>query len=77
MIFLAYCLSALKHVNELFSSGPPMEYNGQLSSSQGASSPPLLGQHTCNVAETVLGYSKDKIDNLLQNNVLKQSDATF
>ena len=54
-----------------------MEYNGQLSSSQVASSPPLLGQHTCEVAETVLGYSKEKIDSLLQNNVLKQSDATF
>lgn len=76
-MFLTYNLSTLKHVNDLFSSGPPVEYNGQLTSSQVASSPPLLGQHTCEVAETVLGYSKEKIDSLLQNNVLKQSDATF
>ena len=76
-MFLTYYLSTLKHVNDLFSSGPPVEYNGQLSSSRVASSPPLLGQHTCEVAETVLGYSKEKIDSLLQNNVLKQSDATF
>ena len=76
-MFLTYYLSTLKHVNDLFSSGPPVEYNGQLSSSQVASSPPLLGQHTCEVAETVLGYSKEKIHSLLQNNVLKQSDATF
>lgn len=76
-MFLTYYLSTLKHVNDLFSSGPPVEYNGQLSSSQVASSPPLLGQHTCEVAETVLGYSKEKIGSLLQNNVLKQSDATF